>query len=84
MLSIVVVEWNDACEYEDLDNTSKIAHKPLVVISTGFLLKTDESGVSLCADYSPAENTYRGQVFIPRAMVIREEIPNGKTDLRDH
>jgi len=68
-LELVIVEWNDAWGDEEpvsLDSVDAV-HKPLVVRTIGWLLKSDDAGVSLANECY--DNSYRGRSFIPKAMI---------------
>jgi hypothetical protein len=72
MMQIVMVEWDDAVLRDTHNDTDIIVHEPLRLHSVGFLLKTDEKGVTICTDYDPIEGTYREQSFIPRGMIVNQ------------
>lgn len=70
--ALVVVEWNDAWVEGNepvLLNEVGHAHKPHVIITIGWLLMDDETGISLANEHYKDDNTYRGRTFIPRGMV---------------
>lgn len=66
------MEWDDAW----IDGTEPIAlaevhvqHKPKVIVTLGYLLLSDDKGISLAGEYYKDEDVYRGRTFIPRLMV---------------
>lgn len=70
-LPLVAVVWNDAhaSSAELIDQASIVeSHKPKEVITLGWLMREDEAGVSVCAEYV-AELGYRGHTFVPRSLV---------------
>lgn len=68
-LEIWAVEWEDAhfssLEYE----REEINHKPTIYITTGILVKQDDTGITLANDISQT-GSFRGTNFIPRKMVV--------------
>ncbi len=72
MRPIVFIKWNDAVLRSELNDSATVAHEPVQLHSVGFLLKSDEIGVSFCTDYDPAGDTMREQSFIPRGMIVEE------------
>lgn len=73
-----VVVWNDAHASLEEVAADEVAgrHKPSVIHTYGYIVRSDEVGVSIAAEWLPAENggdeTFRGVTFIPRGMVIEE------------
>lgn len=71
-----LVVWNDAWSSLDEVTASDVKHRPTTVHTYGYILRSDETGISIAAEWLPAENggeeTYRGVTFIPRPMVIDE------------
>lgn len=71
----VVVLWDDA--WIDATEPKTIAdvdqeHKPLVVKTFGWLLKEDETGVSLASERyldNAEHDVFRAKTFIPRQMI---------------
>jgi hypothetical protein len=66
----VAVRWHDAhgsgiTEYAD----HELPHAPSPYTVYGFLLRHDETGITLANEHSD-EHTYRGVSFIPGAMVV--------------
>lgn len=71
-LPLVVVEWDDAWA----DSTEPVMlnevgaeHKPMPIVTIGWLLRDDDAGVSIAPEYYKHADTYRGRTFIPRGMV---------------
>jgi hypothetical protein len=73
-MKIIEVTWHDAVLRPEFNDSSHIAHRPEILHSCGFLLKSDRTGVSLCTDYAPSDGTFREQSFIPRGMIIAQKI----------
>lgn len=76
----VTVWWHDAHHSgEELaEEMIDQQHKPLLMASTGWLAKEDETGVSLVIDYVPDEGNegldygkWGHPVFLPRGMILR-------------
>jgi hypothetical protein len=70
-LPLVLVIWNDAnTGGDDAVTTENLEsyHKPTVVHTLGWLLKSDDKGVTLVNEYY--DSTYRGRTFIYRPMII--------------
>ena len=63
----VIVTWLDAVNYGDGQGTPK--HKPAEQCMIGWLLKRDKQGISVAMEYSPEDNTWREENFIPAGMV---------------
>lgn len=76
-LPLVIVEWNDA--WTDgaepvLASEAHIEHRPKVIVTLGWLLKDDDTGVQIASEHYKDDSTYRGRTFIPRGM-IRDVTP---------
>ena len=73
-----VVAWLDA--HATLDEMSEQdiigAHRPAHIETVGYIVRSDETGVSIAGEWLPAANggdeTYRSVTFVPRGMVIEE------------
>lgn len=75
MIQFVVVLWNDAW----IDATEPVTmvdvetkHKPLLVKTFGWLLKSDEVGVTIASERyidSSEHDVFRSATFIPRGMI---------------
>lgn len=71
-----LVIWNDAKASLDEYRTSEVEafHRPTVVHTYGYIVKKDDSGITIAAEWIPArdgdEDTYRSVSFIPAGMVI--------------
>lgn len=61
---------NAAAEYADADMPG--FHKAAVYHSWGWVVISDDRGVSLVNEWCPKDESYRSRMFIPRGM-IREE-----------
>jgi hypothetical protein len=65
------VLWDDAhsASIDVIDkNSVAFDHKPMPIITTGWILRDDAIGISICCEYAD-KGDYRGRTFIPRAMV---------------
>ena len=67
---LVIVRWNDAHAggHEQYDSAS-VPHAPIVIETVGWLLRDDETGVSVASELLDSGN-YRSYTFVPRGMVI--------------
>lgn len=72
---LVTVKWDDAWgDAHESVSPSDVGekHKPTLMETVGWLLKDDDSGVSLfnerCLDQG--DGSYRGRTFIPKAMIV--------------
>lgn len=68
---IYAAEWNDAHGSDGTIFPHEIDHKPYVYTTVGFLLRSDEVGVSIASEQGE-DGKFRDITFIPRAMVIKE------------
>jgi hypothetical protein len=68
--ALVVVKWSDA-HGNTLSAFSEheIPHAAVEVQSVGWLLRDDEKGVSIAAEYC-GDATWRGVSFVPRGMIL--------------
>lgn len=82
------VRWDDAkassAELISADNI-KEQHAPAVVITVGWIVESDEAGISVCGEYIEGLG-YRGHTFIPRALItgvliVRKAYKKGETKL---
>lgn len=79
MVTIVSVRWLDAHtlgnEEVSPDEIDERAHKPCPTTSYGFLIRSDEKGVTLATDVQEWKEgpVYRNVNHIPRCMVVHEE-----------
>jgi hypothetical protein len=68
---LVIVTWNDAHgDATTARSADDIQHKPMVMLTVGWLLRDDGTGVSLAAEHCTEDKTWRGITFVPRGMVI--------------
>ncbi len=66
---LVVVEWDDACCHEE--GGSEPTHKPVRMVTAGWLLKEDANGVSLASGYEKEDpESWDSEYFIPAGMVV--------------
>lgn len=65
---LVAVTWKDA---HASDGTFKASdHAPVIMTTVGWLLCKDKNGASI-ANERHEDGSYRGQTFIPAAMIKR-------------
>lgn len=66
----VVVAWRDAhANAISWFSEHEIPHAALEVQSVGWLLREDEAGITVAAEYC-GDATWRGVSFVPRGMVV--------------
>lgn len=70
-LTLAAVVWNDAHGSSDSFEPHEVAHQPYRFTSVGFLIRSDEIGVSLAGEVGE-DGRYRDHVFVPRAMIVKE------------
>ncbi len=68
---LACVVWDDAHGDSVMFDRNDVDHKPYRFTDVGFLVRTDEVGVSLAGEIGE-DGRFRDHVFIPRAMVIEE------------
>lgn len=66
------VVWNDAHTSTDQYTELDIDHKPAEVHTYGYILRSDDVGVTVASEWMG--DGYRNVTFVPRGMVIREEL----------
>lgn len=70
MTPLALVRWHDAHSDSGQHAESDIPHEALVVHTSGYLLRDDEKGISIAAEWIPESDNYRAVTFIPRALVL--------------
>lgn len=71
-----MVVWDDAhgtSSDQFTEDEIQKKHKGARFQSYGWLIRSDEIGVTLVCEWEPAEKSYRAQMFIPRGMVVEEQ-----------
>lgn len=63
--------WADAHGSDGTLHAHEIDHKPYVYTTVGFLIKTDEIGVSIAFERGE-DGRYRDITFVPRAIILDE------------
>jgi hypothetical protein len=69
---IVIVVWDDAHGSAHREVTEDdMPHRPTIMQTVGWLLRHDETGVSIANEYCcDADSTcYRGHTFVPAGMI---------------
>lgn len=70
-----LVVWDDAYGSADQEQREdEISHEPARFQSYGWAIRSNEKGVTLAAEYSPKANSYRAVMFIPRPMILDEQV----------
>lgn len=73
-LPFAIVVWNDAHSNGGLAlefAVEDIDHKPAIYYTAGWILKDDDTGLSIANEWDPNDNKFRGVTFIPRGMVVQ-------------
>ncbi len=68
---IIGVTWNDAHGSDGTISAHEVDHKPYVYTTVGYLVKSDDAGVSLAHEKSE-DGKFRQVTFVPRVMVVKE------------
>ena len=68
---LYTVTWADAHGSDGTLQAHEIDHKPYNYTTVGFLVKTDEVGVSIAFECGE-DGKFRDITFIPRAIVLEE------------
>lgn len=71
MTRIIGVEWEDAHGSDGTISAHEIDHRPYVFTTVGFLVRSDEVGVSVASEQGQ-DGKFRDITFVPRKMVLRE------------
>ena len=67
----VIVTWNDAHGHDGECELGRLDHKPYLTKSVGWLLRTDDIGVTIAMDLFPDEATaFKNSAFLPYGMVV--------------
>lgn len=65
---IYAVEWRDAHQNPGEFEAHEVIHRPWIYISTGILVKNDETGITLATDVGE-DGRFRGTNFVPKEMI---------------
>ena len=71
--AFVACLWKDAWADSAQEVTVKDvmdAHKPAIMETRGWLVYTNDEGISLFYEQCVADESYRGRTFIPATMII--------------
>lgn len=69
-LEIWACEWEDAHWNSGEFDRDEIIHKPILYVTTGILIKNDETGLTVSSDISET-GSFRGTNFIPKRMIVK-------------
>lgn len=74
-----LVIWEDAngnatSEYAEDDMPGQ--HRPAVYHSWGWVVISNERGVTLVNEWCPKDESYRSRMFLPRGMILEETVLN--------
>lgn len=65
---VATVTWHDAVHHSGVTEENIVIHAPVVAYTTGWLLKQDDAGVTLCLEYD-ADGNWQEETFIPQGMI---------------
>lgn len=68
---IIGVTWEDAHGSDGTLSAHEVDHKPYVFTAVGYLVRSDEVGVSVAHEQGE-DGKFRDITFIPRKMVVKE------------
>lgn len=69
----IMVTWGDAYGSVEVEQREdEISHEPAVYQLYGWLLRSNEKGITVAAEWNSKSNAWRGISFVPRGMVIEE------------
>ena len=71
MSELYACRWADAHGSDGTLAAHEIDHKPYIYTTVGYLVKTDNIGVSIAFEQGE-DGKYRDITFVPRAVVIEE------------
>jgi len=69
----VEVTWEDAHGSDGTISEHEVDHKPYVYTTIGYLVRSDDTGVSAAHEISQ-DGKFRDVTFIPRKMVLKENV----------
>lgn len=69
-----LVIWDDAVGNGSEVPEEEIVHAPMRFHLYGWIVRSDEKGVTIASEWRPADNFWRDRSFIPRAMVVEEVV----------
>lgn len=83
-MDLVCITWNDAHTLGNEEiapaDIDEQAHFPYLTHSCGYMIRSDDIGVTLATDVQVAPDgqlTYRNVHFVPRGMVASERVIRG-------
>lgn len=68
-----MIEWEDAVG-DMVGKAHEIQHRPERCQTYGWILRSDEHGVSIAGDWVMTDDEFRSITFIPRLMVREEKL----------
>lgn len=67
----VQIVWHDAWATSNIEvEANEVSNEPLVMVTYGFVLKTDPAGVTIASEWRPEAKTFRTTTFVPRPMIV--------------
>lgn len=67
-MPVYVVVWDDSVEHSD--GAGRAVHKPARQVRVGWMVQHDGQGITVASEYSHDDGTWRGEHFIPNAMIV--------------
>ena len=69
--NLYVVVWDDAHGNQEMFDATTMEHKPYRFTAVGFLVRSDEIGISLAREIGD-DGRFRDHEFVPRVLVVEE------------
>ena len=66
------VIWGDAHSRSEQQKDTDIKHEVEPIQTYGWVIRSDEVGVTVAGEWLPDDKTWRDTTFVPRAMVMIE------------
>lgn len=67
-----VVAWDDAWASGEEVPEDELVHGPMRFQIYGWIVRSDEKGVTIASEWRPHDGKWRDRSFIPRGMVVEE------------
>lgn len=80
---IIGARWEDAHGSDGTISAHEVDHKPYVYTTVGFLVRSDEIGVSIASEQGE-DGKFRDITFIPRKMILKEFPIDPKRKAKKH
>lgn len=71
---VAVVLWGDAHENTEPMDEEDIEHAPKIQATVGWLIRQDETGITLATEYGEEDGELRTVNFIPAGMAVSVKV----------